>query len=522
MFYGQISNPPTTLWMMENWMFQLPLISFLSTKYSTVSVFGYWHLSLILLATTLWIHLLFRILSPLIHNTILKTILVLCLVIGIAGSSIVHVYYVRDAILIGASCMFLYYTYYSPNSSKHLLLLIPFFYACTIRVSVVLLVVGLISITVLAHTQQLRKTIDLFKYFWMISFSIFLIAECYRGFTSNPAMKMEARIEYAIYDREALIQDTTMKTKSDSLRYTALSNYFLIMDSSKLSLPFITKFIDGSKYGNFWISKDDIQHFIHKSGSIILEHKTSIIAFYLFLFLMLFASSRSTLFTLVTFNITAWLIVFLIGCKFRVNPYFFDPWLAVIFGGNLFLFTINTPSISMFHKTIFVTLAGILALTKLAQMNNTAIEQKQYNASAYIYLEKIDTLTQHQIPLLWTSDESYLPTDLFARKKTEVLKKCLFMNWSYFFYFEWTRERFIHRLGFSPLDWAQMTKCLVNQKNKVCFVMPLPFSRFLTSYFNVMYHTNIYFDQEQPAKEITPYNFVFNIKNQSVNTRLND
>lgn len=512
MFYGQISNPPTTLWLMENWMFQLPIISFLSTKFNTVSIFGYWHISLITIATALWIHLLYQVFYPIIYNIVLRTILVILLAIGIAGTSMVHVYYVRDAILIASSSMFLYFFYYSTKERVHFLFLIPFLYACTIRVSVVLLVVGLISITLLVHTRQLRKTFVLLKYFWAVSASIFLIAECYRAITSNPAMKIEARIEYAIYDRGALKHKTEMKTKSDSIRYVALSNYCLIMDSSKISLQYVKKFIDPKKYGNYWISKDDIAHFINNSFPLILENKTYILLFYLMLLSILYKKPKHTAYTIILFNLTAWFIVFLIGCKLRVYPYFFEPWLSVIVGGSLYFSMVGIKSISSINKTLLIFISVVLAYIQITKMEKTANEEKLYNITAYSYLNKIKNLAHHQTPLLWTSDESYLPSDLFARGDTEPLKYCLYMNWSYFFYFEWTRERFMQRLGFNPLDWKQMSKSIVNQKSKICIITSPEFASFLAEYLNVLYSANISFVQAQPRNEIVVQNFVYQIK----------
>jgi hypothetical protein len=495
-FNGQVSNPPTTLWMMENWMFQFPIIAFLSTTFSSIPVYSLWQIIVVILFTSVWLCLFIRSISSFVSNQIVVVSISLLLLIGMLGTSIVLIYYAKSAILLALGSALLYVHEYITKNKRSSLFLFLFVYACSIRVSVVALSIIPISIALFFYLQSFKKLYGLMKYHWLAVLLFILIAEGYRYTTTNPALKIEARLEYAMADRGAFVSEAEMKTERDSIRYKALTSYLLLMDSAQMDLDFIGRCIDSEKYGSLFISWSDIAHFIDKSLPLIWQYKIVILLIYLLLIGFLINGGSRKLRMVIIYNIVGWSFVFIIGCKFIVNPYFIEPWLSILFGGSFWIISFKSLAIQKWQKAYIFLLLTAIFCYELNAMRNISREEKRKNFAADIYLKRIENIAKNRVTLLWTSDESYLPTAIFSRPKAEIIKKCLYMNFYYGFYFSWTQERMLQKIGSSPLDWKNLGRKLVEMKGKVQVVTEPAFADFLSIYFKKIYDIDIQVSQK--------------------------
>lgn len=511
-FYGQVSNPPTTLWMMENWMFQFPLISFLSSMFSSIPVYGLWHITVVLFFASVWLCLFIRSISSFVSSQIGVVSISILMLIGMLGTSIVLIYYAKSAILLAVGSALLYAHEYISKNKRSSFFLFLFVYACSIRVSVVALSIIPVSILLLFYLQNFKKLFGLLKYHWLAVFLFVLIAEGYRHTTTNPAMKIEARLEYAMSDRGAFVSESEMKTESDSIRYKALARYMLLMDSSQIDLDFIKRCIDSEKYGSFLISSNDIEHLITNSLPLIWQYKIFILLLYSLLIGFLINGGSRKSIMVVLYNFVGWTFVFMIGCKLVIHPNFIEPWLAVLFGGSIWIISSKSHNIKKWQKLYVLLLLIAILCYELNAMSSISTEQRNKNIAADIYLKRIENIASNRITLLWTSDESYLPTSIFSRTKTDIIKECLFMNFYYGFYFSWTQERIIQKIGSSPLDWKNMGQKLVDKKGEVQVIIEPDFADFLCVYFKKIYDIDIRFVKSIPENEVMPNNFVYYIE----------
>jgi len=494
-------------------MFQLPLISFFSTKFGSLPVYGLWQIIVVLLFSSVWLCLFIRSLSTFIANQILLIIVSSVFLIAILGTSIVSVYYAKSALLLATGSLLLYLHEYLSTNKRSFYLLFLFFYACSIRVSVVLLAIIPVSFLLYTHSRNLRTILNVLKYHWLSALLFLFIAESYRHTTTNPAMKIEARLEYAMYDRYALVAQSEMTTSKDSIRYQALATYSLLMDSSMINVDFINRCIDTRKYGTLFITPDDVSHFFMNSFPLIRNYFLLIALFYLLVSITLWNAGKKPILVFAIYNITGWLIVFAVGCKFTVYQFFLEPWLAFLFGGSLWIVSfLRTNPLHNWQKATYLVTLTTIFFIQVTTINSISSENKTYNQNTNQYLTKINDLSRNRIPLLWTSDECYFPTSVFAREKTDVLKKCLFMNWYYFFYFHWTQERFLQKIDCSPLDWKNLGPKLVENREKTCLVMEPQFADFISLYFKKIYDVDINLVKDYPLNEITPGNYVFHIE----------
>jgi hypothetical protein len=513
LLYGNLAEPPTEYWFVENWLLQIPLIVFLSKCFNTVPVYGIWHLALIVVRLSTWNYLSIRIVRRMLgDHPISVTLLALLISFAINYTSLIHVYYLRDAVLLSSASLLLFLDNRIHHHKKRdIPLLVLFMWACLVRASAALLVIIPITLLVAWQEKNILASFKTLKWQWIIILACFLLIEGNKWIQDNPAMQIEQRYEYALTDRGAILPIEVMKTTKDSVRYLALTNFFLIIDSAQITNQFIASVIDHSKYGSAKINKTDFLHFTKKGVPVIKQHLYFIVLFYVLLLLILIATNRKELFSFVVWNISCWAVVVAIAMKLNTYPYFFQSWLGLLFGGSLWILTTKNITLSGFSRISLLVLSIIIFFQAYQTIKQHAAIEKQYNQTAKEYLNRISTITVDRTLILWDYENEYLPSALFSRNETLPLKKCIYMNLFFHTYYSFAQVRSFYLLGASQLNWAQLNYALKKRHSTTALVMSKELGDFLPFYFKVLYGLSFNLQQTHPAQEIFPGNFVYQL-----------
>lgn len=510
-FYGNIASPPTNAWFMENWLLQLPIIVFLGTHFEKVPVYGIWHIIVVLIRLTVWFQLARRMLSRLINNRLIAFLTAFLLVLAITGTTLIYVYQLRDAILLASGTLLLYLDYYIYDNKKPKHLILLFFFAGLIRISIVLIVLVPLTLLVAFYFKSIVKVFQALRFQWLSALICLLIVEGYKLIEKNPGAKIESRYEYALGDRDAILPLSTMKTRPDTVRYQALTGYFMITDSAQISTDFIARCLDPMKYMYFGITRDDVQHFIDKGLSVIENHKTSILLFYLLLAIALWGGSWKTVADIIVLNILSWAVVLLIGFKINIFEYFFVPWLSLPIGGSFWLISMRGKPLRTIQKSVIFILIACIAVIEVRNLKGISVEELQYQQRSDEQLKSLAALSENCEPVLWDFDHTYLPNGLFERNEADCLRKCLFINLAFLNYYSWSQKQCLQQFGFNPLDWKNMALAFKKHRESICFVMSDDFARFLPYYFKELYGIDFKLVKSTPAYEVIPGNYVFYI-----------
>lgn len=512
--YGGICAPPVSdNWFFDPWLFHVPILARLSTAFESVPVLGVWHIITQLLYLTLWFHLALRVLNRDGKGNLLIVIPISCLLVAaLMGTSLVYFYNLRDAILLSTASLLLYFDYNQHDGRKPVHFLFIFLLACLLRLPGALLALTSITVLFFLYYRNLKTLFRLLKFHWLMVIALALLVKGHEVVMNNPGMKIEQGYEYALTDRGAVLPVSVMKTREDTMRYRALTEYFLISDSAQINIGFIARVVDNNKYLSLGITQSDFAHLLKKSLPVIKKYKEVILLFYLLLLIAGYNRS-GTIFTVILFNLFCWLIVLVIGMKLSMYNYFLAPWLAITFGASLYFLSTQKP-FNLIQKTGVVIVLTILLGYETKGCQEISYQETDYNKMAFTYLKKLDTLSEQATPVLWDFEELYLPTKLFSRKESSVLKKCIFQNMFFLNYYRFGQERALQKFGFSPLDWRSMNLGFKQNNDKICFVLDDRFASFLGQYYNTIYGLDFKLVKDIPEKEIYPGIFVYRLDSQ--------
>lgn len=509
--YGGICAPPVSdNWFFDPWLFHVPILARLSTAFETVSVLGVWHIITQLLYLTLWYHLALRVLNRDGKSNLLIVVPISCLlVVALMGTSLVYFYNLRDAILLTSASLLLYFDYNQYDDRKPVHFLFIFFLGCLLRLPGAILSLTAITVLFFLYYRNIKTLFHFLKLHWLMVIVLALLVKGHELVVNNPGMKIEQGYEYALTDRGAVLPVSVMTTTEDTMRYRALTEYFLISDSAQINIDFIARVVDNNKYLSLGITQSDFAHLLKKSLPVVRKYKELILLFYLLLLIAGYNRS-GTFFTVILFNIFCWLIVLVIGMKLSMYNYFLAPWLAITFGASLYFLFIQKP-FNFMQKTGVLIVLTILLGYETKGCQEISYQETAYNKMAFTYLEKLDTLSLQATPVLWGFEELYLPTALFSRTESSVLKKCIFQNMFFLNYYRFGQERALQKFGFSPLDWRSMNLGFKQNNDKICFVLDDRFAAFLGQYYNTIYGLDFTLVKDIPEKEIYPGNFVYHL-----------
>lgn len=239
---GSLVSPPYEAWFDEALLFQVPVIAFLSNCFEKIPVYGIGSIIVIVIYMSLWIHLAIRLLARQIRNNLLSLILLSILfVYSIIGICLVYGNVSIESMLLASGALFLYLDYYLFEQRKPIPLVLLFLFGCLIRVSSGGLVLIAFTLFYWLLFRNIKKTMDLLKIQWMLVIIWLLITQVYKSSSNNPGLQVQQFYEYAMQDRGDVIPLSEMKSRMDSMRYIALTNYFLISDSAQIKLDFIKR-----------------------------------------------------------------------------------------------------------------------------------------------------------------------------------------------------------------------------------------------------------------------------------------
>jgi hypothetical protein len=408
--------------------------------------------------------------------------------------------------------LLLFFDYYQSDNKKPAALIFAFLIGCLMRVSLGLFVLVAVSLLVFMHTRDLRKTVLLFRFHWLVALMCFSIVLAYKFNSDNPAVVIEQNYEYALMDRGAVVPLSAMKSAGDSIRYEALTQYFLISDSAQINLGFIKQVVDDKRFLKFGISSDDWDHLLESLLPFLKTKGVNILLMYLLLGIIVGGRKRAW-FNLLLFHAFCWMVVVGLSMKISMYERFMLPWLAMMLIGSLLVISFEA-GIFLYRMQRYSILLILLFTTSetLNQMHTASIEEKKYDDKAQSYLKKIGAASVAQTPFIWDYTQVCFPSGVFARNELKVFEKSIYETSFFTPYFRFGQERCLEKFGFSPLDWRSMGQVLTKRKAEVCFIMSDKMAEFLPRYFKSIYNIDFVLIKDNPRNEVMPGVFIFHLQ----------
>jgi hypothetical protein len=509
--YGSISAPPYQVWFDESFLFQPPIFAFLSAHIKGIPVLGLWHFALVLLYTSVFLHLSVRLLSRFIpRRPFFVAFFSLLLICTFISTSLIYIHLGREAILIMSTSLLLFFDYYQTDKKKPKVLIVSFFIGCLMRVSLGVFVLSAISFLAFLYTRDLKKTLLLFRLHWLLAMACLSIILIYKFYSNNPAVVIEQTYEYALMDRGAIVPLSEMRSAGDTIRYEALTRYFLISDSAQISLNFIKQVVDKSKFLKFGVTHDDWDHML---GILPLfrEKSTDVALFYLILIIAAYGRKRAIV-NLILFHTFCWLVVLALCMKISMYERFLLPWLAMMFIGSLLVLSFEHIVFSGRQKYSMLMILLFTSFGSFNKMKALSKEEKGYNEKALNYLNKIGKVSATQTPFIWDYTQVCFPSEIFAIRKLQVFEKSMYQTSFFMTFYRFGQERCLKKFGFSPLDCRNMGLTLKKRKQEVCFIMGDEIAEFLPRYYKAIYNIDFILIRDAPQNEIMPGVFVFHLK----------
>lgn len=508
--YGNFTAPPYGIWFTDNHFLQIPVLSYLASIFPNLPVYGIWYILLTLVYTHLWFFLFIRILN---HRTNKNLFWIMAMTIpliwAILGASLVYSYFMRVSILLSSVSLLLYLDYYTEEKKKFIFIVF-FLIGCSMRTSSGIMVLSIMSVLVLLQQRKIIETVKILWLPWLLASACMCAVLLNKAYSGNKGAQIDQIFEYALSDRQAIQPISTFDTKEDSLRYRGVKEHGLITDSTQISLSFVNRLVDHEKLNLWGINQDDISHFWKAFSPWLQSHKWILVMLYLTLFILCYGQTRRLWIMLFIIHLAVWGVVIFIGLKISMYDYFIEPWLAMLFGISYFIICRDSRSPFLWGQKIGAFVLPIIACSLLwPLLRQVSITENEHNKQVQVYLNRLEQVSQNNIPIIWVDWLDFLPSDIYARKETEVFKRCEYMRMDFWAYYPFASERCEKRLGFSPLDWRGLERELRMRQGYVCFVMDERLAEFLTEYYQTFYGLKFELKRDISQPEVLPEVFVF-------------
>ncbi len=511
--YAQICAPPYELWFSESFLFHPPIIAYLASIFETIPLLGVWHFVLLIFYVSITLHLILRIVSRAIATrTIFIVSFSVLITLGILGTSLMYIHLGREAILLSAMSAFLYIDYVVEDNHRPRFFVFTFFLGCLMRASLGLFTLSAISILLWLHYRSLQKVYQYLLWQWLIAILCFAIVLIYKFTVNNPGVVIEQNYEYALMDRGAVLPISTMKTKTDSLRYDALTKFFLITDSQYIDINFIHQVTDTKKFYKIGCNANDFHHMIDALSPLLNTYKTTILLLYLMLLVLGWGCNKRTSQTLFFFHMFCWSVICLLSMKINMYERFLLPWMVLMFLGSFLFISFQNKPLYKVRGYLFLGLSLSLLSFEFKQMSRISSVERGFNYKTSLYLQNIKQLSNTNTPIIWDYTQHYFPSQLFTRLEGNVLKGSLYQTMFLLAYFPFGQERFIHNFGVSPLDWKSTGRKYIENRRNFVFIMEEPLAEFLPRYYHTMYNIDFTLEKSTPINEISPNYYVYQLK----------
>ena len=516
---GGLFSPPYEAWFDEALLFQIPTISFLSVCFKKVPIYGIGSIAVTIIYMSLWFHLTIRILSRKIKSNELIIVLSILFVYSIIGLCIVNANVSIESMLLTTGGLLLYLDYFLFDNRKSIPLLLLFLFGSLIRVSSGVLVLIAFTGFYLILFRNIRKTFDLLKIHWMLIIICLLITKLDKATSDNPGLQIQQFYEYAMQDRGDIVPISAMRSASDSMRYTALTTYFLISDSAQIKLDFIKSVADTKRYVHFGISEEDISHLMEYLPQLLTIHEVLFTLVYLMLFDLAWGCDKKTIVNILAINFFGWLVIAFISMKINIVDHFLLPWMSLLIGCCLLLISLRNVKYGIPQKIIVL----MLLLGMVKTVSTYLIERKETEASnnkvAYANLRKLQTLSKTSVPVIWDYAGAYFPTDVLFRQYPDVLQNCIYQTAYMLMYYKFAQKRCLEKFGFSPLDWRSMNITFHKDHQRLRFITDQKMANFLGVYYKAIYGMDFKLQKDYPVVTIDPDNFVYHLEMADTSTR---
>jgi len=513
--YGDICTPPFhEVLFSESWFLQIPLLAYVSDYFNNTPVFGYWCLFIITLYVSLWLFLGFRILSRIIKRGWLLLIANYILITCIIGICLVNVNCTRDSILLTTASLLLYFDFYIFDNRKPKRYLFLFLLGCSMRVNPAVLSLSAMTLFSLVYFRDLKRTFHFLKFHWLftaISFALVVVV----NFNAHDLGPKVEDYEYPVLAKSAVVPLSHMKTSVDSMRYLALTQYFLVTDTAKITVPFIKRVVDHEKYRKLGVDDDDFESLKGALYPLLGQYSNFFLLGYLLLLIALANTGWKTLLNVLAINICCWMVVLVFAMKITMPERFLLPWFSMMLGMSFVLVSLRERPYRWWQKALLFFVGVSLVswdMKMLKGFSNDGKEQKERSSAA---LKKIAALTQSKVPVIWDHHLGYIPNDVLARTEPKVLQKCIFQSIYRIQFYEFGQDRCLKKFGFSPLDFRSMGRVLNSKSDSVCFITEEPSAEFLRKYFETVYAMNFDLVKDEPVNEISPELFVYHLKREA-------
>lgn len=510
--FGHITSPPYHFWFSETLLFQAPLLAYLCNVFSDFPILGIYLLFIRLLWISILIHLLIRIFNRIHLSQYLTLLLAQVSVLAVIGSSLVYIHVDRESVFLVAFSTLLYLDLYKFENKK----VVSLIFLCVLG-SMIRVYTGLVALTIITWFaillfRNIKQTYNALKTQWILLLLLASIITTQKIVSTNPSTKIEHYYEYALMDRHAIMPISTMTNKLDSVKYKALTYYFLVSDSSQINIAFIDRLVDKNQFTWHLYSKSDIAHL----KNVLNDLSPINLKLFLFLNAILFIATiycgNKTKTNILLLNSFGYAILLIIATRLNLYERVLQPLISLYIISSFLLALYEDNIISKLWQKSSVAILVLLLLIAIAENHKEiAIVENNHNKESLRFLNKLALVTKECTPILWDPAIDYIPTDLLLVKETQVLKDAPFMNNNILAYYDFSQGMFIKKFGVSPLDWKKMAETFKARHNDVCFIVNEDLASFLELYYKEIHNIDFKLEKANPVNEVFPDNFVYTL-----------
>jgi hypothetical protein len=512
--YGGMTGVPYEAWMAvsEFFIFHFPVFGYLSGLLPTVPTLGIWLLFLQVLWVALWIYLLLEVLSKPVPSLLVRLIVIALLIIAVCGTSFAYIYPSRLSILLVSGSVLAFYALFKKDSSRSTILVIAFFIGTCVRLSMSSATLLVLTGAILLEQQTIKKTLKILWVHWVIVLGLLCLSATYRYYTANKALDTEEFYEITLTKKSAIVPLCDMKTEKDSVKYRALMDFFLINDTAQMNLAFIEKVVDKENSSlNGFIAPVDLSTIKRRLNPILQDYASEILLGYLLILILGISRLPKRSIPAISIHVLGWFVILLSSFK-QINDRFLVPWISMLMLTSIYFLINEVEKFKKIEQWLVITFLLIGSFFTYLYLVRVSDEEFDNNNKAVVCLHQLQQLTLHRIPIIWNYDGKYSLSGVLARNEMNVLHDCLFQIMPQFLYYHFGQERYIKKLGFSPLDWKNMGITLIRNRDNVCFVMDENLAQFLGVYYKAIYGIDFKLVKDDPQNEIAPKVFVFHLE----------
>ena len=499
LFHADIANPPYDDWPSPGHFMIAPFLGFLGQLLPNVPVYGLW----LCFLNFLWLIALVRLWQVVFKEHLqsfnLFSILSLLLMFLLLSESVIYLSITRASILLCSVTMLLHYYDGGPSRKRKVAYFSLYILGAITRLHAVIFVMLILTVFFLIQREPFKNILLKFYPHVLIIGLFFTVYYVDILTTNNLGKTIEWKYEYAIVDKQSFYPIGDMKTKSDTAKYYAITQFFLT-DSLNINKEILSNVVKTKAYFTALFSYDRVSEITPLLKEIWQRYWGTICALFLIMVLAASAAARKIKVLTRAVPLIVAFVILILALTIAVNMFdrLFSPLLALLFLCCLIICLPKKKLVGKKQTIWLVLIIGIAATFSVFEVRH--LEQISRAELAREDSQKVihDGLAQvgaANTVMAYNIHEDFFTNNPFKRTGNGFYNQVIFPDIVFFTYYKFGQQRLIDKYGFSPLDYKGTYKFLKDNQHDLIIFTYRGKTQLLTYYFRSVYGYNVTFKE---------------------------